>query len=192
MNSTSKFFFVLLAAAPAFAQQPAPEGQKRGVAAGESVTAVATVEAINQETREVTLRREDGKIVQMVIGPEARNLAQVEKGDRVTVTYEVGLVVALGPPGQAPARVTETESARSPAGARPGGAVRETTTVTATVVAIDAPTRVVTLRGPQQTVDLEVAPDIDLSKVKVGDQVGAVYVESFALRVDPAPVSAAA
>ena len=110
MNSTSKFFFVLLAAAPAFAQQPAPEGQKRGVAAGESVTAVATVEAINQETREVTLRREDGKIVQMVIGPEARNLAQVEKGDRVTVTYEVGLVVALGPPGQAPARVTETES----------------------------------------------------------------------------------
>ncbi len=187
MNFASKFLFVLLATAPAFAQQPAPQGQVRGVAAGSSVTAVATVEAINQETREVTLRKEDGELVQMVIGPEARNLAQVKKGDRVTVTYEVGLVVALGPPGQAPARATETEIARTPAGARPGGSIRETTAVTATVVAIDAATRVVTLRGPQRTVELEVAPDIDLSKVKVGDQVGAVYAESFALRVDPAP-----
>jgi Cu/Ag efflux protein CusF len=186
MNCASKFLFVLLAAAPAFAQQPAPQGQARGVAAGSSVTAVAVVEAINQETREVTLRKEDGELVQMVIGPEARNLAQVEKGDRVTVTYEVGLVVALGPPGQAPARVTETEVSRAPAGARPGGAIRETVAVTATVTAIDATARIVTLRGPQRTVELEVAPDIDLSKVKVGDQVGAVYAESIALRVDPA------
>jgi Cu/Ag efflux protein CusF len=186
MNCASKVLFVLLAAAPAFAQQPAPQGQARGVAAGSSVTAVAIVEAINQETREVTLRKEDGELVQMVIGPEARNLAQVEKGDRVTVTYDVGFVVALGPPGQAPARVTETEVSRAPAGARPGGAIRETLAVTATVTAIDAATRIVTLRGPQRTVELEVAPDIDLSNVKVGDQVGAVYVESLALRVDPA------
>jgi len=187
MNRASKFLFVLLVAAPAFAQQPAPQGQARGVAAGTSVTAVAIVEAINQETREVSLRKEDGELVQMVIGPEARNLAQVKKGDRVTVTYEVGLVVALGPPGQTPARVTNTEIGRTPAGARPGGVIRETTAVTATVVAIDTATRVVTLRGPQQTVELEVAPDIDLSKVKVGDQVGAVYAESFALSVTPAP-----
>ena len=70
MNRASKFLFVLLVAAPAFAQQPAPQGQARGVAAGSSVTAVAIVEAINQETREVSLRKEDGELVQMVIGPE--------------------------------------------------------------------------------------------------------------------------
>ena len=124
MNRASNFLFVLLVAAPAFAQQPAPQGQARGVAAGTSVTTVAIVEAINQETREVSLRKEDGELVQMVIGPEARNLAQVKKGDRVTVTYEVVLVVALGPPGQAPARRTDTEISRTPAGARPGGAIR--------------------------------------------------------------------
>ena len=183
MNRASKLLFVLLAAAPAAGDQHEPESQARGVAAGSSMTAVATVEAINQETREVTLRKEDGELVQMVIGPEARNLAQVEKGDRVTVTYDIGLLVAVGPAGQAPARTQNTEIARTPAGARPGGSIRETTAVTATVVAIDAATRIVTLRGPRQTVELEVAPDIDLSKVKVGDQVGAVYTESFALRV---------
>ena len=113
MNRASKFLFVLLVAAPVFAQQPAPQGQAPAVAAGASVTTVAIVEAINQETREVSLRKEDGELVQMVIGPEARNLAQVKKGDRVTVTYEVGLVVALGPPGQTPARVKHRDRAHA-------------------------------------------------------------------------------
>ncbi len=41
--------------------RPAPQGQAPAVAAGASVTTVATVEAINQETREVSLRKEDGE-----------------------------------------------------------------------------------------------------------------------------------
>jgi Cu/Ag efflux protein CusF len=189
MNRTHTLLLVLIAAAgPALAQQPAAQGQgqARGAAAGASVTAVATVESINQETRAVTLRKENGELVELVVGPEARNLAQVEKGDRVTVTYDIGLVVALGPPGQQPTRVEGTELSRAPAGARPGGSIRETIAVTATVVEIDTAARTVTLEGPQQTVELEVSPDIDLSKIKVGDQVGAVYQESLALRVDPA------
>ena len=47
-------------------------------------------------------------------------------------------------------------------------------------------TRTVTLKGPKHTVDLPVSKDIDLAKVKVGDQVGAIYQESFALTVEPA------
>jgi hypothetical protein len=47
-------------------------------------------------------------------------------------------------------------------------------------------THSVTLKGPKRTVDLPVAKDVDLAKVKVGDQVGAVYQESFALTVEPA------
>jgi Cu/Ag efflux protein CusF len=177
----------LLGSAPAFAQQqPAQEAQTRGVVAGESVTAVAIVEAINHETREVTLRKENGEVVSLVIGPEARNLAQVEPGDRVSAAYEVGLVIELGPPGGAPQRVENLEVARAPAGARPGGVVRNTIAVTATVVEIDLEARIVTLRGPRQTVALPVAADLDLSSVKVGDQVGAVYQESLLLRVDPA------
>ena len=58
--------------------------------------------------------------------------------------------------------------------------------MTATVVAIDASTHTVTLKGPRQTVALPVAKDIDLTKVKVGEQIGAVYQESFALTVEPA------
>ena len=182
-----KFASALSIALPLLAQeQPASAPAVRGAAAGTSVTAVATVEAINQETREVTLRKEDGEQVTLVVGPEARNLPQVERGDRVTVTYEVGLLVGVGPPGAEPVRVEDTQVARTPLVARPGGTIRQTTAVTATILAIDPATRMVTLQGPRQTVELMVAPDIDLSKVKVGERLGVVYAESVALTVEPA------
>lgn len=190
-NTLIKAAAALTIAAPLFAQQqpaatPTPVPGARAVAAGSSITTVATVDAINQETREVTLRKENGETVTLVVGPEARNLAQVEKGDRVTVTYEIGMLVGIGPPGAAPARVEETQVARTPAGARPGGSIRQTTAVTATVLEIDTAARTVVLQGPRQTVEVGVASDIDLTKVKVGERVGVVYSESLALTVAPA------
>jgi Cu/Ag efflux protein CusF len=169
-------------AAPAAAAHDHP-----AVGAVASATAVATVQAIDQTKREVTLKKENGELVTLVVSEEARNLPQVKKGDRVTVTYQVGLVVALGPPGNQPVRVEDTQAARTPAGAKPGGIVQQTIAVTATVVEVDQKTRTVTLRGPRQTVALPVADDIDLSKVKVGSQVGAVYQQSLGLLVEEAP-----
>jgi Cu/Ag efflux protein CusF len=189
-STYTKVAFALLASTPlwAQAQQPAQSSAARPVAgSAASASAYFTVEAINQETREVTLKKEDGTVETFVVSEEARNLAQVKKGDLVVVTYEVGLVVALGPPGSAPARVENTEASRTPLGAKPGGVVRKTVAVTATVVGIEPSTRTVTLKGPRQTVELEVADSVDLSKVKVGDQVGAVYEEALALFVQPAP-----
>ena len=166
------------------ASQAAPDRPAAGVVAHAS--AVATVEAIDLKTREVTLKKEDGELVTLVVSEEARNLPQVAKGDVVTVTYEVGLVVGLGPPGKDPIRVEDTQAARTPAGAKPGGAIQRTVAVTATVVGIDAANHSVTLKGPRQTVALPVSHDIDLTKVKLGDQVGAIYQESLALTVEPA------
>jgi Cu/Ag efflux protein CusF len=181
---------VSLGAAPVLAQQStgAPPAAHDHPAAGAvaSTTVRATVEAIDQKTREVTLRREDGEIVTLVVSEEARNLAQVHKGDVVTASYQVGMVVALGPPGKEPVRVDDTQAARTAQGQKPGGVIQQTTAVTATVVGIDMATHTVTLKGPKRTVDLPVAKDVDLTKLKVGDQVGAVYQESFALTVEPA------
>jgi Cu/Ag efflux protein CusF len=197
MKTTAYFALAIvsLAAAPLFAQQStkpatagAPPAAHEHPAAGAVATATvrATVEAVDQKTREVTLRREDGEIVTLVVSEEARNLAQVAKGDVVTASYRVGMVVALGPPGKEPVRVDDTQAARTAAGQKPGGAIQQTVAVTATVVGIDMTTHTVTLKGPKRTVDLPVANDVDLSKIKVGDQVGAVYQESFALTVEPA------
>jgi len=201
LNSHLKLALALLCATPVWAQQtqpaptpkPAPGAQAPAaqdhpaVGAVASATAVATVEAIDLTKREVTLKKESGELVTLVVSEEARNLPQVKKGDHVTVTYEVGLVVALGPPGNQPVRVEDTQASRTPAGAKPGGVIKQTIAVTATVVEVDTKTHTVTLRGPRQTVALPVADDVDLSKVKVGSQVGAVYQESLAVLVEEAP-----
>ena len=127
----------LLAAMPLLAQQQEGGPASRnlpGVAIGAGATAVATVEAVDLATREVTLRQEDGEVVTFIAGEEVRNLAQVERGDRVTVEYDVGLVMALSPPGGGiAARADEIEVARAELGARPGGVVRKTTAATGTV-----------------------------------------------------------
>ena len=174
----------LAVATPLAAQQGAGNagGQAAGILASETVT--ATVTAIDMETREVTLRKADGEIVVLVAGPDARNLGQVEVGDMVRAQYQVGLVVGIGPPG-VESRLDETEVVRTPQGARPGGVVRATTAVTATITAIDAEQRIVTLQGPERIIELPVSEAVDLGSVKVGDRVGAIFEESLAILVEP-------
>jgi Cu/Ag efflux protein CusF len=187
MKATGIFMTIatlLAVATPLAAQEGAANAARpaAGVLAAETVT--ATVQAIDLTTREVVLRTADGESIVLVVGPEARNLGQVEVGDLVTAQYQVGLVVGLGPPG-VESRVDETEVVRTPEGARPGGIVRTTTAVTATITAIDAEQRIVTLQGPERTIELPVSDAVDLGNVKVGDRVGAVFEESLAILVEP-------
>jgi Cu/Ag efflux protein CusF len=140
-------------------------------------------------TRAVSLRTEDGRLVNFTAGEEVRNLAQVRVGDRVVVSYEVGLVMALSPSSGSSIneRREKLEAGRAELGQKPAGVIRETIEVIATVRAIDLKNRAVTLQGAKQTVTLPVAEDIKLDGIKVGDQVHAMYRESLAVRVEPAP-----
>ncbi|MFZ0255439.1 MAG: hypothetical protein WAN46_07305 [Gammaproteobacteria bacterium] len=154
----------------------------------DSAVTVATVESIDPATREVTLRYPDGSKVTFVAGDEVRNLAQVQKGDVVLMEYFAGLAVALEPKGSGiRERRDELGVSRAEPGEKPAGTVTKTIDVVATVEAIDPEARTATLKGAEQTVTLKVADDIDLSKVSVGDEVVASYIQSFAVSVEPAP-----
>ncbi len=158
-----------------------------GVAAGAQATAVAIVEAVDMQTREVKLRREDGELVSLIASDEVRNLAQLEVGDRVEVEHTIGLVIMLSPAsGTQPLRRDQLDVERAELGQKPGALVRQTVAVTGTVTAVDAETRLVTVKGPRRTVNLPVADDIDLATIRVGDEVDAVYQESIAISVKPA------
>jgi hypothetical protein len=64
--------------------------------------------------------------------------------------------------------------------------VGEQVEVTADVIAVNAKTQTVTLRGPKQVVDLKVRDPEQLKLIKVGDQIQAVYTQALALSVEPA------
>ena len=62
--------------------------EKPSFFASQTMTITAVVEAIDHETRVVTLRKPQGDTVTFTAGEEARNLDQVAVGDIVNAEYE--------------------------------------------------------------------------------------------------------
>ena len=158
------------------------------VSSGPAMAAViqgtATVEKINRSTREVTLRRQDGSQVAIVAGQEVRNFDQIRVGDIVETEVIEAVAVVVEPAfTQVRERRDEISGYRALPGEKPGAKTTRTVEVVATVQAIDRTTRMVTVRGALQSVTLKVANDVDLSKIKVGDNVRAVYIESISIQV---------
>jgi Cu/Ag efflux protein CusF len=184
----ASFLLAALAFWGSIAVGQADEQRLPGGAVLDADVAIATVAAIDQQTRKVTLRDSSGKEWTFTAGPEVRNLAQVQRGDLVLVQYYEGFAVALGPKGSGIQERADTQSvSRAKPGEKPAGAITETVDAVGTVQAIDRKTRQVTIKGALATVQLKVADDVDLSQVNVGDQVDASYVESLAISVEPAP-----
>lgn len=149
-----------------------------------SIQGTSTIEKIDAKTREVTLKRQDGSLVTIVAGDEVRNFAQMKVGDIVETEIVKAVAVALEPAHTQVRERRDTYSgARALPGEKPGAKTVHSVEVVGTVQAIDAKARQVTIKGAKQTVTLGVADDIDLSKVKVGDNVHAGYVESVSIQV---------
>ena len=136
----------------------------------------------------MTLKGPKGNIADLRVDERARNLEQVKPGDRVRLTYRVGVALALLKGGDGIREKVESEStARTAAGDKPGGAAMKTTTVVANVEEVNLQRQIVTLKGPEgKVVDVKVRDPKVLKEVKVGDQVAASVTESVVLRVRPA------
>ena len=180
-------------ALPAIAQKPAGDasGATMESSPGKATLRherqiVATVEEVDATKRTVTLKGPKGNVVPLTVGPEVRNLAQVKVGDQVRVRYAEALSLTLKKDGkELRSAKGASETARAPVGATPAGAVGEQITVVADVIAVDAKTHQVTLKGPNRTVDLYVEDPAQLKLIKVGDQIEAVYTQAVAVTVEP-------
>jgi Cu/Ag efflux protein CusF len=155
-------------------------------------TATAVVQAVDLQTREVTLRGEDGKDFSFIAGEEVRNLPQVQVGDTVKVTYTEALAIDVKrAEGGAPTESESAEAARAEPGRKPGGTASRTVTVSAVITAIDRASSRVTLRGPEGNYRVvEVKDPKKLENVQVGDMVHATYTESIGIAVERVPAPA--
>jgi Cu/Ag efflux protein CusF len=170
--------FLVSAAAAIAADKPGGE-------ATDLVVVTATVEKIDLETREVTLKGKDGKLETIKVGPEARNLDQLKVGDKVTFKYYQALAIFVSDPGEKPSMSEATNVQRAPLGAKPGGQVTNVVEAVATVEAVDPAMRTATIRGPRGNVHtMKVGDHVQLDRVKVGDQVTVRYTEALAVSVE--------
>lgn len=148
------------------------------------VSTVATVQAINLERRQVTLKGPHGNTITCVVDDRVRNLPQLQVGDRVSVTYiEATAVEVVKKTGEATESVVME---RAPEGETPKGKYTREASVTAEVVAIDQSAGTVSLKGESGDVTtVKVRRPERLAGLKVGDILRVSFRESVAMSVEP-------
>lgn len=161
-------------------------------AAGEIEVRAKVVE-IDAAARTATLRGPSGQVVTVGVPAEVKNFDQVRVGDTLVIRYLSAVAARLEPASASGIRerVESGATASAPAGAAPGAAGVRTVEVLATIQAIDRKARTVLLRGVHRTVRVSVPEGIDMTKVKTGDEVRAVFTEAVVVAVEPAPRGAA-
>jgi hypothetical protein len=172
----------------AIAADAAPSPHIVGETVVENVTVTATVEDVDVAKRIVTLKDENGKITDLKVGKQVRNLAQVKKGDVVVATYHEAIGYEVFKAGKAqPGGDEAVVAGRAKLGQKPGAGMAEVSTVTATVEAIDKAASKVTLKGPEgHEVTVKVKDPKKLEGVVVGDLVKLTYTQALAISVHPA------
>jgi hypothetical protein len=150
----------------------------------ETIQLTATVVGISYETRQIVLLGPGGREVTYKVDKNAVNFDQIKVRDQVKAAITEKLAVALSKDKPASAGAAAAV-VLAPKGAMPGGVVAATSEVTATVTAVDAKARKVTLQFVDGTSDtVMVGKAVDLGKVNPGDSVTARLSESIAIAVE--------
>jgi hypothetical protein len=185
INTSAVLAAVLVIAACAAPPPPRP------VVRESLVQRTATVESIDQATRLVTLRGEEGNSFTLLVSEEVQNLPQVKAGDRVTVSFFEALAAEVKPAGQGVEGVQADVSAvRAEPGERPAAGAGVLLRTTVVIEFVDTSFNTVTFRrsdGQSRTVAVQTPEGKEFIKgLRKGDQVEIAYTEAFAIEVKPA------
>jgi Cu/Ag efflux protein CusF len=160
-------------------------GDASPVMYGRSAKIKATVEAIDLDAREITLKGPKGRLITLRVKERARNLPQVQVGDEVIVRYyeSVGLQVRKTEASDAVA-FEETAVGAEP-GQKPASDAAKQFTIAAYVEAVSPKEKTLTLKRPDgNLVDLYVRDPNVLESLTAGDNVVATYTEAAAVSIE--------
>ena len=162
---------------------------KPSFSASQTMTISAVVEAIDHESRVVTVRKPDGEALTFTASDEARNLDQVEVGDVLIAEYmESVSIEVMANDGMEADAAEASAMARTKKGEMPGIAAMDAAVVTATVEAINLEMNTFKLKGPDGTVNEYVARNPEnLKRAAVGDLVVITVTEALAITVEEQP-----
>ena len=182
---------IVVAAALCLALAPAATAQKP-VTKSKSVSATATIQAIDTTTRSITLRDETGVEDTYVAGPEIKRFDELKVGDTIKMTYYESVFLqvrkaggAAGTTGAKPADATLDAAVTRGTGALPGvtGSVQEKMTVT--IKAIDPAVPSLTVTTPDgRTITRKIEDKKNLDGVAVGDLIDITYTRALLTSVE--------
>jgi Cu/Ag efflux protein CusF len=156
---------------------------QKPVSIAEVVSATFTIEAIDHNSRVVTLKDKDGLSADVLCGPEVQRFDALKVGDRVTFQYHESLVTAIRQPGAAAKPADAASVTRTP-GTQPGGTIARQMTAVVTLNAVDAKVPSVTIttaNGRKMSFKVENAKNLE--GYKAGDKVEVTYTQALAVSV---------
>lgn len=189
---TIKHLFVvalLLATTAVLAGTDEAKLDRPSFAASQTMVVSAVVEAIDQETRVVTVRKADGEAITFTASEEARNLGQVSVGDMLVAEYTESVTIdVLANDGLEAEAATASALARTEEGEMPGVAAMDSTIVISTVEEINVENNTFKLKGPDGVVEEYVARNPEnLKRAMVGDLVVTTVTAAMAITVEKTP-----
>jgi hypothetical protein len=157
--------------------------------ARQSMTVSAVVEAIDHESRIVTLRKPDGEAITFTASDEVRNLDQVDIGDILIAEYvETVSIKVMANDGMEADAAAVSAMARTDEGEMPGFAAMDAMVTTATVEEINLESNTFKLKGPEGRVNEYVARNPEnLKRAMVGDLVVITVTAAVAIAVEEQP-----
>ena len=154
------------------------------------IEAHAIVESVDQRSRTVLLRDDQGELETVVVSPEVRNLPQVHPGDHVLVSVHRSVALEMSKAGPGPAPAVEETAGRAALGAKPAAFRSEIVRARVQIIAIDLANQTVSFVGPSRIQRvLQIKDPRLLSFVRTlheGDEVDVTYRLGVAARVVPA------
>jgi|SRR5688572_22121544 len=166
---------------------PMPESHRAEIT-GE-FTATAQVTALAPAERKLTLRREDGAQIDVVVAEGVRNFEQIAVGDALRVRYKETLAATKLPPGES-AKPLEGAfaAARAKPGAKPGGGMGMAVSLRVKIESIDRTREIVVFSlasGELIARRLQTAEGRELvQELEIGDLVQLDYTETLALGIE--------
>jgi len=148
---------------------------------GESMTVTATVDAIEQASRSLTLKKPDNTLVTMNVPREYVRFDGLKVGDKVTATYYDNIVIRKKAAGEKDVD-SQSGSMTPTEGLKPGFTVGAQRVITATITEIDPKVPSISLSGPSNwKYSSRVADREALKQVKVGDRLDITWTEAVML-----------
>lgn len=176
---------VLAAVQPGWAQDEMASTAQGVLSAVPPVHMKAEITGIDAGIRSLVLKGAAGNTVVVLVGQQVDGFDQLKVGDRVDVLYKNALLTKVDKVDRSDKGIRKRVDKQVYTPASGGFESTRQTEVLATVQKIDQKTRLVTLRGADQTQTLEAGPDVDLTELKVGDTIHAVFVSAAAVQITP-------
>ena len=153
---------------------------------GRSAKIKATVEAIDHDAREITLKGPKGRLITLRVEERVRNLPQVQIGDEIIVRYHESVGLQLRKTeASGPVAFEETTTVSTEPGQNPASGAAKQFTVVAYVEAVSPKEKTLTLKRPDgNLVDLYVRDPNVLESLAAGDNVVATYTEAAAVSIE--------